>query len=58
MVSQYISASLAGIPSVPRCGWKEVLETSGLTYIKAILPEQSAAKSLVNLGGKPHYITK
>ena len=21
-----------------RCGWKEALETSGLTYIKAILP--------------------
>ena len=44
MVSQHISASLAGIPSVPICGWKEALETSGLTYIKAILPEPSAAK--------------
>ena len=60
MVSKHISASLAGIPSVPRCGWKEALETSGLTYmyIKVILPEQSAAKSLVNLGGKSHYIKK
>ena len=58
MVSQHISASQAGIPSVPRCGWKEALETSGLTYIKAILPERSAAKSLVNLRGKPHYIKK
>ena len=44
MVSKHISASLAGIPSVPRCGWKEALENSGLTYIKAILPEKSAAK--------------
>ena len=44
MVSKYICASLASIPSVPRCGWKDALEKSGLTYIKAIVPERSGAK--------------
>ena len=44
MVSKHISATLARISAVPTCGWKEALENSGLTYIKAILPERSAAK--------------